>query len=172
MIGAPVQSSLTRSRSARRENPFVTGNYALLDLDDAWVEPGDTNDGPRYERTPLRDGEVLTSGDLLEVELQLQSKNDYDYLIFEDLKPSGCEPVEVRSGGKSGLGVYSNMELRDEKVAFFIDSLPQGRRTLTYRLRAEIPGRFHVLPTNGYAMYAPEIRTLSDETAFAIRDPE
>jgi len=167
---ADRQALLNSSGTTHRENPFLSGNYRLLDLDDAWVLPGDTNDGPRYERTPLHEGEVLTSGDLLEVELQLQSKNDYDYLIFEDMKPSGCEPVEVRSGDKGGLGLYSNMELRDEKVAFFLASLPQGRRTLTYRLRAEIPGRFHVLPTNGYAMYAPDIRTLSDEMTFGITD--
>ncbi len=46
----------------------------------------------------------------------------------------------------------------------------QGTRTLTYRLRAEIPGKFHVLPTNGYAMYAPDIRCLSQETHLGIRD--
>ena len=62
------------------------------------------------------------------------------------------------------------MELRDQKVAFFLSSLPQGHRTLTYRLRAEIPGQFHVLPTNGYAMYAPDLRCLSDEHRLAIRD--
>jgi alpha-2-macroglobulin len=64
------------------------------------------------------------------------------------------------------------MELRDQKVAFFLSSLPQGSRTLTYRLRAEIPGAFHVLPTNGYAMYAPDVRALSDERHLTIRDDQ
>lgn len=169
---ADRESSLNPSAGAPRENPFLTGNYALLDLDDAWVNPGNLEAGPRYERTPLQDGDRLASGDLLEVELQLQSKNDYEYLIFEDMKPSGCEAVELRSGGRADLGLWSNMELRDEKVAFFLSSLPQGRRTLTYRLRAEIPGRFHALPTNGYAMYAPEIRTLSQEATFTIQDTD
>jgi alpha-2-macroglobulin len=123
-----------------------------------------------YKRVPLTSGEELQSGDLLEVELFLESKNDYDYLAFEDLKPAGCEPVELRSGGRAENGLWSHMELRDQKVAFFLSSLPQGTRTLTYRLRAEIPGRFHVLPTHGYAMYAPDIRTLSDEFQIGIRD--
>ena len=90
-----------------------------------------------YRRVPLRAGEELQSGDLLEVELFLESKNDYDYLAFEDLKPAGCEPVELRSGGREENGLWSHMELRDQKVAFFLSSLPQGTRTLTYRLRAE-----------------------------------
>ena len=55
----------------------------------------------------------------------MESKNDYEYLAFEDMKPAGCEPVALRSGGKMGLGVYSNMELRDQKVR---SSSPRCRR--------------------------------------------
>ena len=74
-----------------------------------------------------------------------------------------------RSGGRYGE-LCSNMELRDEKVAFFITSLPQGKRMITYRLRAEIPGSFHVLPLNAYAMYAPDVRCISDEGSLGIDD--
>src|SRR5207245_2756328 len=104
------------------------------------------------------------------VELLLESKNSYDYLVFEDMKPAGCEPVDLRSGTRYGGGLCSNMELRDEKVAFFVTSLPQGKRMITYRLRAEIPGSFHVLPLNGYAMYAPDVRCISDEGSLGIDD--
>jgi uncharacterized protein YfaS (alpha-2-macroglobulin family) len=159
---APVDS--------KRPNPFLTGRYQLLDDGGEW-EIAETSE-PQYVRTLLEPGATLSSGDLLEVELLIESKNDYEYLVFEDLKPAGCEPQEVRSGGHAGSGLWSNMELRDQKVAFFLTSLPQGTRTLTYRLRAEIPGQFHVLPTNGYAMYAPDIRTLSDEMTLSIHDQE
>jgi alpha-2-macroglobulin len=166
--GAPEAKPL----DVNRPNPFLTRKYELLTAGGEWTVPGRTEGGPRYKRDELRAGDTLTSGDLVEVELHLESKNDYDYLVFEDMKPAGCEPVELRSGGSSGGGVYANMELRDQKVAFFLNTLPQGKRMLTYRLRAEIPGRFHVLPTNGYAMYAPDIRALSDEITFSIRDGE
>src|SRR5580658_7462401 len=86
------------------------------------------------------------------------------------MKPAGCEAVETRSGEAYGDGLCSNFELRDEKVAFFLDTLPQGTRRITYRLRAEVPGSFHALPTNGYAMYAPDIRALSDEWRMNIAD--
>ncbi len=115
-----------------------------------------------YTRTELADGASVKSGDLIEVELILDSKNEYDYCVFEDRKPAGCEPVDLRSGERYGDGLCSDMELRDTKTAFFVDHLPQGTRVLRYRLRAEIPGTFHALPTNGYAMYAPEVRALSD----------
>ncbi|HEX8235004.1 MAG TPA: MG2 domain-containing protein [Abditibacteriaceae bacterium] len=125
---------------------------------------------PEYTRTALKDGDVLQSSDLVEVELVLDAANDYEYLVFEDMKAAGLEPVEVRSGYGWGDGLSSNVELRDEKVAFFVDRLPQGTRVLRYRMRAEIPGRFHALPTNGYAMYAPEVRAISDEERLSVRD--
>jgi len=122
------------------------------------------------ERVPLADGAALVSGDIVEVELHLKSDNDYDYVVFEDMKPAGLEAVETRSGTAYGDGLCSNFELRDEKVAFFIDTLPQGERRITYKLRAEIPGKFHALPTNAYAMYTPDIRALSDEFRVVVTD--
>ena len=122
------------------------------------------------ERTPLSDGAALVSGDIVEVELYPKSDNDYEYLVFEDMKPAGCEAVETKSGTAYGDGLCSNFELRDTKVAFFVDHLKQGTSRLTYKLRAEIPGRFHALPTNAYAFYTPDIRALSDEWRVTITD--
>ncbi|HTV63358.1 MAG TPA: alpha-2-macroglobulin family protein [Verrucomicrobiae bacterium] len=50
------------------------------------------------DREPLGDGDTVTSGERVETILTIEAKNDYDYLIFEDLKPAGFEAVEVRSG--------------------------------------------------------------------------
>ncbi len=99
----------------------------------------------RYRREVLADGASLKSGELVEVELEIDSKNDYEYLVFEDYKASGFEPVEVRSGyNGNDLGAY--VEFRDERVAFFTRTLARGKHSVSYRLRAEIPGRFHALP--------------------------
>ena len=54
--------------------------------------------GVVYERVPLRDGEKVVSGERIEVVLTIEGKNDYEYLVFEDLKPAGFEAVQVRSG--------------------------------------------------------------------------
>jgi uncharacterized protein YfaS (alpha-2-macroglobulin family) len=125
---------------------------------------------PEYIRTEIKDGATVTSSDLIEVELVVNAKNDYEYLVFEDMKAAGFEPVEVRSGQSYGDGLSSNVELRDDKVAFFVDRLPQGRQVLRYQVRAEVPGTFHALPTNGYAMYAPEVRAISDEMRVSVKD--
>ncbi len=117
----------------------------------------------RYRREQLPEGATLKSGDLVEVELEIDSKNDYEYLIFEDFKAAGFEPVEVRSGyNGNDLGAY--VEFRDERVAFFARALDRGKHSVSYRLRAEIPGRYHALPAHAQAMYAPSfvrIRTRS-----------
>lgn len=168
-----------------------------------------------YDRQPLNDGESVKSGDRVETVLTIEAKNNYEYLLFEDLKPAGLEAVEVRSGEslyayelKSGavdrkFGADTNStpsptpqpvikgkapkrrvlsgsiiprpapitdedhtgrsrwvyeELRDRKVALFIDKLDQGVWEIKYDLRAEVPGQFHALPVIGHAMYVPEIR--------------
>lgn len=123
----------------------------------------------RYKRVELKSGDEVKSGDLIEVELGIDSKNDYEYLLFEDWKAAGMEAVDVRSGyNPNGLGAY--MELRDEKVSLFVQNLPRGRHNLSYRLRAEIPGKFSALPTRAEAMYAPELRANSDEMKISISD--
>ena len=124
----------------------------------------------KYERMKLEVGDSVQSGDLIEVELSVESKNDYSYLVFEDWKAAGLEAVELRSGHSYGGGLSSFVEYRDEKVALFVRSLPRGRHNLSYRLRAEIPGRFSALPTRVEGMYAPELRGNSDEMKIVVQD--
>ena len=61
-------------------------------------------------------------------------------------------------------------ELRDRKVALFIDHLPEGVWQLSYEMRAEAPGSFHALPVLGHAMYVPEIRTNGAEVRIKVVD--
>jgi uncharacterized protein YfaS (alpha-2-macroglobulin family) len=131
---------------------------------------GHTESRSGYDRIPLKNGDEVTSGEQIEVVLKIHSKNTYDYLAFEDMKPAGCEAVDLRSGRKFAGGLCPNVELRDEKVVFFIGLLDQGDHILRYKLRAETPGTFHALPTSGYAMYAPEVRAISDEMRLKIKD--
>jgi alpha-2-macroglobulin len=149
------------------------------------------------ERVPLNDGETVKSGDRVEVVLTIEAKNNYEYLLFEDLKPAGLEAVQIRSGQslyvrelKSGALKSRNatmmnfnsasdftgrsrwvyQELRDRKVALFIDRLPEGVWQISYEMRAEAPGAFHALPVLGHAMYVPEIRTNGAETRVRVVD--
>ncbi len=123
-----------------------------------------------FDRVPLKDLRALRSGDLVEVELKMTSKNDYEYILFEDMKAAGLEPVDVRSGyvRNSTLSIYR--EMRDNRVGFFMRSLPRGVHSMSYRLRAETPGKFGALPAQAYGMYAPELRGNSRNETLRIVD--
>ncbi|MCO6430542.1 MAG: alpha-2-macroglobulin [Deltaproteobacteria bacterium] len=123
----------------------------------------------KYKREEIQNLATLKSGELVEIELIIESKNDYEYLIFEDMKPAGFEPIEVRSGYNGNeIGAY--VEYRDEKVALFARTLARGRHSVSYRMKAEIPGKFSALPTKAYAMYAPELKANSDEIKLRVED--
>ena len=125
----------------------------------------------KYERTELEDLSTVSSGDLIEVELTVVSKNDYEYLQFEDFKPAGFEAVNVRSGyTNTGLRAYT--EFRDDRVNFFVRKLARGNHSVSYRLRAEVPGRFSALPARVAAMYAPELKGNSNEIKLNVVDSE
>jgi uncharacterized protein YfaS (alpha-2-macroglobulin family) len=143
-----------------------------------------------YDRVPLADGAEVRSGDRVETVLTIETKNDYEYLLFEDLKPAGFEAVEIRSGeslaarelrsgavegARSGdpadytdRSAWVYRELRDRQVALFVGKLPQGVWEIRYDARAEAPGVFHALPVLGHAMYVPEIRGNSAETRVSV----
>jgi alpha-2-macroglobulin len=200
-----------------------------------------------YDKEPLRDGDTVQSGERVQTVLTIEGKNNYEYLLFEDLKPAGFEAVEVRSGesvyaqelksgavtrkfsatnqpsttylvktgdnltkiarangttaaalrranhltgaqikvgqsllipGKeaapdsdyTGRTRWVYQELRDRKVALFIDKLPEGVWEIRYDFRAEAPGQFHALPVLAQAMYVPEIRANSAEIRINVED--
>ena len=125
----------------------------------------------KYERIPMKSGEAVTSGDLVEVELTIESKNDYSYILIEDMKPAGFETVDAKSG-YNGNALHAYVEYRDNRVCFFVQNLREGIHSVTYRMRAETPGKVSALPTRMEAMYAPELKANSDEMKIECRDKE
>jgi alpha-2-macroglobulin len=144
-----------------------------------------------YDKVKLTEGETVNSGDRIETVLTIEAKNNYEYLLFEDLKPAGFEAVQVQSGKplyaqqlkeseiansaiqnpKSKIqNRYVYQELRDRKVALFMDRLPEGVWQIRYEMRAETPGNFHALPVLGHAMYVPEIRCNGEEMKVVVMD--
>jgi hypothetical protein len=125
----------------------------------------------KFQRQELANLALLKSGEMAEIELTIQSKNDYEYLVFEDMKPAGFEPVDLQSGyNGNALGAY--VEFRDNRVVFFVRQLARGTHSVSYRMRAEIPGRFSALPARGSAMYAPELKANSDEIKLRVEDSQ
>lgn len=69
-------------------------------------------------------------------------------------------------------GMRAYRELRDDRVSFFLQKLARGKHSLSYRMRAEIPGKFSALPTQAAAMYAPELKANASEIKLRIEDAE
>jgi len=96
----------------------------------------------------------LKSGERIRVEIKISGGEKYQYVMIEDPIPAGCEVVQEAVG--DGWW-YCRKEVRDEKVAFFTTFWSERERIITYQLRAETPGFYHVLPTKAQLMYLPEV---------------
>jgi hypothetical protein len=110
------------------------------------------------------------SGEAILARLTITSPRQYDYVVVEDPLPAGCEAVEQGDLFPWEWDRwYSDMEVRDEKVAVFARRLPAGKSTIEYHLRPQIPGQYHVMPTEVYSMYNPELRGSGAEARVSVR---
>lgn len=120
--------------------------------------------------TTLKDGDAVKAGEMLEIRVDLDSKNDYEYILIEDKKGAGFEPLDGLSGWKNLGGGWAYVENREKKTAMFLREISRGAHSFTYRVRVETPGVIHVLPAKVEAMYAPRLRGNSDEIRLKIND--
>jgi uncharacterized protein YfaS (alpha-2-macroglobulin family) len=115
-------------------------------------------------------GMPVESGVRVRVDLEIKANKAVEFLMLEDPKPAGFEAVAQQSGPEICNYQCAHVELRSDRVAFFLSQIPVGVTKLSYELRAEAPGRFHALPARVEAMYAPELRATSDEMRMVVRD--
>ena len=121
-----------------------------------------------FEAVQVRSGEPMTARQLKRGE------------VAERFEPGGegarrgrgrtSNDLRIADEGYTGKTRSVHCELRDRKVAMFIDKLADGTWEMRYDLRAEVPGRFHALPLIGQAMYVPEIRCNGVELRLEVLD--
>jgi len=110
------------------------------------------------------------SGEPVLVRLTIRSPREYEYVVVEDPLPAGCEVSERGDLERWEWDRwYSDMDVRDEKVAVFARRLPAGSAIIEYHLQPQIPGDYHVMPTQVYSMYNPELRGSGPETRVRLR---
>jgi len=132
-------------------------------------------------RRALPPDAVIRVGDVIEVQLDIDVRNGYDYLVLEDQKPAGFEPAQqgranqipflaatANAHGEWYESVPLHVEHRDDRVVFFIARLKHGKCSVSYRMRPELPGRLHALPARVWGMYGPELRANSDEACLTV----
>ncbi len=98
-------------------------------------------------------------GDTVLVKLDVESARALTHVLVEDPRPAGLASVSSDAGMQlEGVDLRPagvRRELRDDRAAFFVGTLPQGKTSLYYLARAGLGGSYHILPAKAEAMYVP-----------------
>lgn len=110
----------------------------------------------------------VQSGDLIEVELTVNTLNALQFVMIEDPIPSGCRVVESTDLDSWGWW-WTDMDIRDDRVAIFVRNLYVANNSIKYRMRAETPGSCVVRPTTAAEMYNPSDMASTAGMKFEIK---
>ncbi|GAA0724780.1 hypothetical protein GCM10009430_29550 [Aquimarina litoralis] len=118
-----------------------------------------TTEGTILKR--ITSSEQLKVGNLITVRVELNVKNNFEFVHMKDMRASGLEPTNVISKYKwqDGLGYYEST--KDASTNFFFDYLPKGVHVFEYDLRVNNKGDFSNGITTIQSMYAPEFSSHS-----------
>ncbi len=162
---------------------------AFLDLTLPAAEVPPLNAGLQVERAyyALEDLDtprtVFRPGELIQVRLTITVPHDLRQVVLTDYLPAGFEalapseeqyPVKVFSSQdykRFGWGgwYFAHRERYDDRIVMVAPTLPAGVYTLTYYVRATVPGRFQVRPTVAYETFFPDVRGRSAGAVVEVR---
>ena len=137
----------------------ISRSYYVLD------PVGETDGSPsrftRYKRRPFTESTNLVRGNLIEVELTVESKATLDKMVVSDFRPAGFTPVNIREGyTENDLGAF--VEHRNDRTIYFTPRLSEGSRyTVSYRMRADSSGSFTALPATVSGIFSPDVKANS-----------
>lgn len=111
------------------------------------------------------------SGDYVRVRLTVQSDAPRRFVLIDEPTPSSCRVLERDDIGSNEQWNWwwSRTVILDDHLAFFATYLPKGKSVIEYTMRAEQPGKVHVLPTNVANMYDPSRHASSAEAALEVK---
>ncbi len=130
--------------------------------------------GNQFKRRVLTSQRNLRVGDEVEVKLTLDSPSPHSYMAIEEPFPAGFEPLPFDSEWRQTWAPSSywggtDPEIHTDRITFVLEHLPKGLTTISYRLRAEIAGRFTAKPTHIQAMYSPEQQAFGPQVSIQVR---
>jgi uncharacterized protein YfaS (alpha-2-macroglobulin family) len=109
-------------------------------------------------------------GDIVLVRLRVHANGRMRYLLLEDYIPAGFEIVDKGDVDYWDWDYwFSGRDIRDDRIAFFLEEVPNGWSSVEYRMRAAFPGAYHSLPARVFDMYQPSLFAASAESEFTIR---
>ena len=129
--------------------------------------------GEWLRRTALLGRNAARVGEEIQVSVLVTSDSARSHVLVEDFFPAGMEYLDRGPGWMTKYASewyqgWGHKEARDDRVAFFVSSLPKGKTLFTYLLRAETPGVFTARPARAELMYEPEISANSKQDTLRI----
>jgi hypothetical protein len=120
------------------------------------------------------------SGDLVQVELSIQSPTPLEHIAIDDLLPAGLEIENPRLATSAAEGDQprdgkavnkfhdTRLDIRDDRLVLIGDLTEAGTGTYHYTARAVTPGKFILPPVHGECMYDIGTNSLSDASTFEV----
>jgi uncharacterized protein YfaS (alpha-2-macroglobulin family) len=116
------------------------------------------------------EGKTIPLGSLVRVRVKIKTNSEHHYVAIDDKLPAGLEPLNTSLATtervsqdqfttitQRSLAVLSYNEIRDHRVAFYVDEMLPAEYEYTYVARATTPGIFLRPAGRVEAMYQPEI---------------
>ncbi|HEU4411717.1 MAG TPA: alpha-2-macroglobulin family protein [Polyangiaceae bacterium] len=101
----------------------------------------------------LKSGDRVALGQRLRIVLGVRATRPRRYLLLEDPKLAGCEPLAKQSGPGVCAGRCDHVELRADRTAIFLSTLGEQPEELSYDVEAQTPGVFTAMPAQIETMY-------------------
>ncbi|NUP12063.1 MAG: hypothetical protein HOW73_38955 [Polyangiaceae bacterium] len=134
---------------------------------------------------------AFQGGDLVLADILVVSPKPRRFVAIDSPLPAGFEAVDTRLATTSDrlrgvdavrpefdegdeameraeYATYYTREVRDDRVLFFVDSMPAGVFRYRYLARATAMGSFVAPPTKAEEMYAPEVFGRTDATTIKV----
>ena len=143
-------------------NDYVTGGLALAEAVGAAYHVN-ADDPVDFERTPVRDGDVVHVGDTMRVRVVHTPGHTHTHLSFA--LSADDEPVAVFTGGSLLFGSTGRPDLLGPDHT---DALVHAQWHSAQRLAEELPDATSVYPTHGFGSFCSA--TQSEASASTIGD--
>lgn len=168
----------------RLEGPADAAGYLAWTQEGIPTRPPEPADhGLKVRRAYLQSkpGTPFQSGQLVQVEITLETSTTMENLVLEDLLPAGFEVenqalssgARAAEGENQPIGEFSvaQLQIRDDRVVVMGDA-PAGLSRFYYLARAVTPGQYIAPPVRAECMYDPSLNSLYGGGNIQVIPPE
>jgi glyoxylase-like metal-dependent hydrolase (beta-lactamase superfamily II) len=149
--------TITHVLETHIHNDYVTGGWALARATGA-AYCVNADDEVSYQRTPVRDGDVILTGGL-RVRVLATPGHTYTHLSYAVDSPGSDDPPVVFTGGSLLYGSTGRPDLLGREHA---EPLARHQHASAHRLVAELPDDTPIYPTHGFGSFCSATPTSGD----------